>query len=662
MKAVKSKTRNKVNRMKQWAIRILKFSLVCFVILVAVGFGFVRWTIAETSLSVLEEKTQKDIDPYTTVAPPVTLEEGSVVKREELQAFYLFSAEKMSAEDFLVQQRQLNALYELKEVPGLLQVNQNLEIKNLLANDCVEVYCYQHYISFDYIPSIFWKGLIGVEDQRYLEHFGVDFKSIFRAFVTNIRKMRFEQGGSTISQQLVKNLFLTNEKTLSRKFKEVVMSVYIESRFPKEKILEAYLNEVYWGALQGIKIKGIVGASMFYFGKKPADVTSFEGAILVSLLKGPSYFSPLKKIERLKERSLIVYHKLIQENLIPNDPNQIWSKKEWDKWIARLESQEKQRPYQSIWRTLNDADPSLPAYEKFVLIQKVADVRTKIKDKFASVVNGKNSVEDISVKVMIGPVNGSRWYSYYSRIERNKEKAIFSERHQVGSTIKPVIYSVYEEFGKKLTDLVSTAEIKLQLASGPWSPKEAHAIKEPEITLLEALLKSYNRPIIRIADEIGFGVVEEKLKPYFKSLKSPLKEYPSELLGGMELSVSELRDVYTTFFKEECRKIKAGERLQEDSVLFALADPNLTTVEHAVDAVMQKLRFFGKTGTSNNGYDNWYVAFDGKNLSIVWVGYEGERKTKSLGLYGATTAFNVFQNYYRDRGKRFQQFGCELTN
>ncbi|MGZ3807025.1 MAG: hypothetical protein ACXVCE_02990, partial [Bacteriovorax sp.] len=113
---------------------------------------------------------------------------------------------------------------------------------------------------------------------------------------------------------------------------------------------------------------------------------------------------------------------------------------------------------------------------------------------------------------------------------------------------------------------------------------------------------------------------------------------------------------------DECIKIQTGAREQDQSVLFALSDPNLTTVEHSVDAVMQKLRFFGKTGTTNNGYDNWYVAFDGKNVSIVWVGYEGERKTKSLGLYGATTAFNVFQNFYRDRGKRFQQFGCLLAN
>lgn len=661
MKVVKSKTRNKVNHMKQWAIRILKITLISLVILTIGAFGFIKWTIAETSLSVLEEKTQREIDPYTTILSPINLEEGSVVKKEELRAFYLFSAEKGSLEDFFAQKNQNNTLYELKEVPGLLQVNQNLQIKNLLSNDCAEIYCYQHYISFDYIPSIFWKGLIGVEDQRYLDHFGVDVKSIFRAFVTNIRKGRFEQGGSTISQQLVKNLFYTNEKTLSRKFKEMVTSIYIETKLPKEKILEAYLNEVYWGALQGIKIKGIVAASIFYFGKKPADITPYEGAILISLLKGPSYFSPLKKLERLKDRSLVVYNKLIEENLTPNDPKLIWDQKTWDSWILKLKQQEKNEYYQSIWRTLNDNDPSITNYEKFVLVQKVADVRSKINEKF-NTNKGKNSVDDISVKVMIGSVSGGNPYGYYSRIERNKEKALFSERHQVGSTIKPIIYSIYEDFGRKLTDLISTKEIKLQLLSGPWSPKEAHEIKEPEITLIEALLKSYNRPVVRIADEIGFEKVEEKIKPYFKELKTPLKQFPSELLGSMELSVNGLREVYAQFIKEECKKIKSGEREQSQSVLFALSDPNLTTVEHSVDAVMQKLRFFGKTGTTNNGYDNWYVAFDGKNLSAIWVGYEGERKTKSLGLYGATTAFNVFQNYYRDRGRRFYQFGCELAN
>ena len=648
--------------MKRWAKHIFKIVLILIITIGVSSFLFVRWTIAETSLSDLEAKTKRNIDPYTTSLSPILLEEGSVVKKEELQAFYLFSSERASFEEFFLQKKTEKSLYELASVPGLLQVNAPIEVKNLLTNDCAEVYCYQHYVSFDYIPSIFWKGLIGVEDQRYLKHFGVDVKSIFRALVTNIRHMRFEQGGSTISQQLVKNVFFTNEKTLSRKLKEMVISVYIESQFPKEKILEAYLNEVYWGALQGVKIKGILGASLFYFGKKPADISAYEGAILISLLKGPNFFSPLKQAKRLQERTNVVYNKLIEENLVPNDKSAIWSEAQWERWTTNLKALEKKQYYQSLWRTLNDSDLSLPHYEKFVLIQKVADVRAKINDKFANATKNKNSVSDISVKVILGPIAGNSWYSYYSRVERNKERALFSEKHQIGSTIKPILYSVFQEYGKKLSDKVSTKEITLKLISGNWSPKEAHKINESEITLIDALLKSYNRPVIHLAQEIGFPKIEEKIKPYFKNLQTPLAQYPSELLGSMELSVGELKDIYSQFIKNECLKMKAEQSENYESVLVALSNPNLTTVENSVDEVMQKLRFFGKTGTTNNGYDNWYVAFDGKNLTIIWVGYEGARTTKSLGLYGATTAFNVFQNYYRDRGKRFMQFGCNGVN
>jgi penicillin-binding protein 1B len=631
--------------MKRWAIRILKI-LSAFLVVIAISIAiFVQWTLSETSLGILEDKIEN-----TSLDIPITLEEGSLVKQEELKSFFLFSGEKLNFEEFLQEKLQDNSLRDSQEIQGLLQINKNIEIKNVLKNDCTDVYCYQHYLSFDYIPSIFWKGLITVEDQRYLEHFGIDFKSVFRAFVTNIRQLRFVQGGSTISQQLVKNVFLTSEKTFSRKLKEVIVSIYIETRFPKEKILEAYLNEVYWGALQGIRVKGVFAASLFYFGKKPSDVTSYEGAILISLLKGPSYFSPLKNLDRLKERAKLVYEKLLQENQIPNDPKDLWTKADWNKFSYRLKSMEAAQYYQSMWRAIHDQELGLSRYEKFVLIQKVADVKQKIQ------------VKDISVKVLLGPVGGSENYSYYSRVERNKERAIKKEAHQIGSTIKPIVYSIFEDLGKKLNEKVLTSEIKLKLISGDWSPKEAHSKLEKEVTLLDALLKSLNRPVIRIGNEVGFDKVEEKLKIYFPTLKTPLKEFPSELLGAPELSLADLRQSYSQFILDECKKIQEGTRKSEDSVLFALSDPNQTTVEYSVDAIMKKLRFFGKTGTTNNGYDNWYVAFDGKNLSMVWVGYEGERSTKSLGLYGSTTAFNVFQNFYRDRGKRFTQFGCNLMN
>jgi penicillin-binding protein 1B len=628
--------------MKSRIIRILKFTAFLATIVL-----FSLTASADTSLNSLEEKTQKTFNPYRTVFPEIVLEEGSIIKKLELESFYLFSAEKMSFNEFYQKAKEQEALYELKDgIKGLVQVNK--------------VYCFQHYVSFEFIPSIFWKGLIGIEDQRYLDHMGIDVKSILRAFVTNVKSGRFVQGGSTISQQLVKNLFLTTEKTFSRKIKEIFTSIYLETKFTKEKILEAYLNEVEWGALQGIRIKGVYSASLFYFGKKPEDISNYEGAILVSMLKGPGFFSPIHHLDRLKERTRIVYEKLKTENVIPNDNKKIWKEEDWKNFSNRLNELEKTRPYQSIWRALNDKDPTLQNFEKFVLIQKVQDVRAKIKDKFKDK-PGQN-VDNISVKVLIGPIDGSAWYSYYSRIERNKEKALKYEAHQIGSTIKPIVYSVFEDFGKNIDDEVLTDPVTIDLKSGKWTPKESHVVKEKEVKLKDALLKSLNRPVIRLANEIGFDKIELPLKSFFPKLKSPLGDYPSELLGSVELSVFELKDSYLNFIKSECAKIKSGSRNFDQSVLSVLSDPNQTTVENSVDVVMQKLRFFGKTGTTNNGLDNWYVAFDGKNLSIVWVGYEGDRKTKSLGLYGATTAFNVFQNYYRDRGRRFNQFGCDLVN
>lgn len=646
--------------MKIWLFRILKFSLVALLVILAGTFGFVRSTIAETSIETLTEKTQQSFNANTTNLPDVNLEEGSVIKKIELESFYLFTAERMSFDVFYKDQKDGGALYELKnKIPGLVQVNKNIVFKNLISNDCSDVYCYQHYLSFEYIPSIFWKGLIGVEDQRYLDHRGVDFRSILRAFVTNIKKGRFEQGGSTISQQLVKNLFLTSEKTFSRKFKEIITSFYLETKLSKEKILEAYLNEVNWGALQGIRVKGVHAASLFYFGKKPSDIDSYEGAILISMLKGPGYFSPLKHLDRLKERAKVVFDKLVEEKLISAD-TKMWKDADWKRFEQRLITLEKIRPYQSVWRTLNDNEQSLNTYEKFVLIQKVQDVRSNIYEKFKSK-NTEENFDGISVKVLLGPIDGSNWYSYYSKVERNKEKALKQEQHQIGSTIKPIIYSFFEDNGKLMNDKVATGEVKLSLKSGLWSPKEAHVIKESEVTLTDALLKSYNRPVIRLASEIGFEKIEVPLKEMMPKLKTPLAEFPSQLLGSIELSMYDLKDSYVKFIQAECNKIRAGTRPELESVLYVLSDPNFTTVENSIDEIMQKLKFFGKTGTTNNGYDNWYVAFDGKNLTLVWVGYEGERKTKSLGLYGATTAFNVFQNYYRDRGKRFNQFGCELV-
>lgn len=607
---------------------------------------------SEPELKLLEQKavlnwpTQKE-----------QLENGSLVDREEIETFLLFSGEKVDAQSIIQEWMDEKAIGVFPLNRQLIQINFPIKFSSLIPNTCRDLYCYQVYVPFEKIPSLFWRGLIGVEDKRFLEHQGVDYKSIARAMWTNLKHLKFEQGGSTITQQLVKNVYLTSEKKVTRKIKEAFLSIYIEKKYQKEKILEVYLNEVFWGGLQGVRVKGFYAASLFYFQKKPEDITPYEVSILISMLKGPNYFSPLndQKLKRLIERANVVYDVLVQDKLIAPDPKNVWKEKQWKKWQDKLKSFEKNKTYLSLWKSMSDSESKISNYEKFVLTHKMDQVVNQLKDK-------KNlEKRDLSVKVVFSEINAlpTDKTSFYSKFERSKQKAIFEEKHQIGSTIKPIVYRGILLNGKKLSDEVATGPIKLKLISGDWSPKEAHEIEKENVTVAEALLKSYNRPLVRLASEIGFDKIEKELTPYFSGLSLPLAEFPAQILGSVETSVADLHSIYSSFIRNECSAINGNQYPLAESVLGLLSDPNKTTVERTVDKVFSNLSFFGKTGTTNNGYDNWFVAFDGNYLTVVWVGYEGKRDTKNLGLYGSTTAFTVFQNFYRDRGKRFHRFGCE---
>ena len=240
--------------------------------------------------------------------------------------------------------------------------------------------------------------------------------------------------------------------------------------------------------------------------------------------------------------------------------------------------------------------------------------------------------------------------------------AIGSEKHQVGSTIKPILYGIFTNKGHGIDDLISTKKINLSLKSGLWSPRESHFVKEAEVTLLSALLQSLNRPVIRLAKGIGFLEIENDLKTYIKNLKLPLAQYPSQLLGAVEMSLSDLWNAYSLFIQNTCQNLLKGneENIEfEDTILFKLANPNTTTIKNIVSSHLKGMRFFGKTGTTNNGLDNWYVFFDGIHLGVIWTGVEGVRTDLKLRLFGSTTSFVIYQNYLLGRGKRVNQLSCD---
>jgi penicillin-binding protein 1B len=581
----------------------------------------------------------------------IFLEKGSLIKMDELEFYLQFYGGEKEPARVIKDALEKETFHKVGRAGMLYSLNEDLELDAPLVNDCDQIYCYQHRINFDQIPSQFWKGLMGIEDYRFLDHFGVDIKSILRAAIIDIIEMKVVQGGSTLTQQLVKNLFYSNEKKLSRKLKEMIVAIYIESKYPKENILEAYFNEVFWGALGSVRIKGIYAASIFYFEKRPQEIDPYEASILIGLLKGPNYYRPLKHLDRLIQRTNVVYNKLGELNLYPVSADLKWKKEQWEDWQAKLKGRVEGNWHLNMWKTFENNETYLNPYEKFVFNQKAAEIMNFIKTRAPD--------QDMAIKAFIGSpkIGDENYFTYYSKFERSRATAIWEERHQVGSTLKPLLYSYFLDHEMKLTDAVSTAPVELKLISGNWSPREAHDDLPAEVSLADALAKSYNRPVIRLAQKIGFEKLEKELDPIIPRMQKPLSEYPAQLLGAVELTLAELHQTYRKFIERECKK---GLEEEDPSVLYLLSDPKQTTVRLAVGSVIGKQRFFGKTGTSNKGFDNWFVFFDGVRLGVVWVGLEGNRDVKQFKLYGSNTSFKIFELFARDSGRRFGELNCEM--
>ncbi len=621
----------------------LFFALVVF--LVAGGYFYL--VVNELRLKLNETQISESV-----VAQTVShLDQNSLIHTRVLNEFDLFYKNRDEYIEF-----QKNREEQQEDIgKGIISFNEDLEVPSLLENTCHRFMCLQFRRKFKDIPSSLWKGLLGTEDFRFLDHQGVDPIAIARALFVDIVAMKFIQGGSTLTQQLVKNLFLTNEKTLTRKFKEMIYALYIENILSKEDILTLYLNEVFWGTYQGVYIKGFYAASIAYFRKPPEELSNFEATILISLLKGPQYYNPKSHLDRLKDRSLAVYKRLQEIKLMPAIET-AWNDKEWSKYQKKY-IQKSQRKYLRYYYQLSqNSENYLEPLEKFVLMDSIDEVTKLLKERTQGA--------DIGVKILMADAtcedyNCSKIFTYYSKLERVKSKAIEEEFHQVGSLLKPIVYDTFIELGRNYDEEVSTDPIVLNLKSGRWAPKDYSKTKVDSVTLKYALQKSKNIPLVRVASEIGFDKLEEVLDFKIPKLQKPLAEYPAQLLGSIELSVKEVYETYLKFIKQKCNEIKNNNTGIEDTVLYFMSDAKETTISLVSQGPLRNLNIFGKTGTSNNGLDNWYFAFDGKTYYVVWFGVESNRDKYDLRISGASSAFRIFQNYVNYRGKLPSEIFCQ---
>lgn len=522
------------------------------------------------------------------------------------------------------------------------------------------------FVPLDRVPPLLVKMLIATEDQDFYEHHGLSFRGLARAMLANIKGGGVMQGGSTLTQQLVKNFWLTQDRTLVRKLMEMPMAVLLELHYSKEQILEAYLNEVYLGQDGGRAIHGMGLGAQFYFGRPLEELEPHQLATLVGLLKGPSYYDPRRSTERATtRRNMVLRIARNQDALSENDYQRY-----------------RQRDLEVVPR---GASPlyAFPAFIDLVRRQLARDYPAEVLgvdglhihstlDVLAQLAAEKALSEQLKRRdpdgnnlngavVLVAPAQGDVLALVSNRRAREAgfNRALDAVR-PIGSLVKPaVLLSALKQPDKySLATLINDAPITVPLKNGTtWSPRNYEGDSLGPIPMLDVLVHSRNQGTARLGMDLGLDKVANTLKELGVQRKIPL--YPSILLGSLEMSPFEVAMMYqplaTGGFATHLRSItdvldKEGQplgRYPADTEEVLDPGPAFLTqwaMQQVVDrgtgrgvrAVLPaNIVVAGKTGTSDDYRDAWFAGFSANNLAVVWVGGDDNRSTGATGASGA---------------------------
>jgi penicillin-binding protein 1B len=532
-------------------------------------------------------------------------------------------------------------------------------------------------IKLEEAPDRLIKGLLASEDRDFFDHFGISLRGILRAMVANIQAGDMVQGGSTITQQLVKNFYLTSERKLTRKIKEALMALILEYRYSKNEILEAYLNEIYLGQDGASAVHGFGLASQFYFGTALKDLSLEQLASLVALVRGPSEYNPRRFPERALQRRNLVLDEMVAQEYV----------------TAEEAAAAKARPLAVIANTHRSAN-RYPAFLDLVKRQLRQDYHeedltseglrifttldTQIQDTLEETIKRKlpQLEKQPKAKALESAVVVTRRDSGEIAAlagGRDDSSAGFNRAldavRPIGSLIKPVIYLTALQNPRRytITTPVNDSAIFVKGDHGnDWSPKNYDHKEHGTIGLHTALAKSYNLATVRVGMDVGIGRVAKTLKDLGVNRQVDL--YPSFLLGAAQLTPVEVAQMYQTLagdgFLTPIKAIKAvvsaaGERLQSyPYTVRQTVDPSATyilntmlqevmysgTGSMAYAVFPQNYGLVGKTGTTNDAKDSWFAGFTGDYLAVVWVGRDDN---KPAGLTGATGALPVWTAFMR---------------
>lgn len=523
------------------------------------------------------------------------------------------------------------------------------------------------------VPPLLVAGLQAVEDRDFKHNIGIDFSAIARAAFANLRAGHTVQGASTLTQQLVRNLFLTRSRTFTRKINEALMSVLIEMHYSKGRILEAYINEVFLGQQGDQAVHGFAAASEFYFGRRLESLRPQEIAMLVGLVKGPSYYDPRRSPERaLARRNLVLQEfantgllnaaqanaaqaaslDVIKNGQLPHNRFPAFMQLVREQITSDFDDETLRGGNLSVFTTL---DPAAQLYTEQAISSTVKGLGKRGEAVQAAAV--VTSAQTGSVLAVVGDKRPS---------EQGFNRAL-DARRPIGSTIKPFVYLVALTQPERwnLATLLDDGPISLRQPDGSfWTPQNDDKQSHGMVPMVDALAKSWNLATIHLGLALGLPRIKAFLQSFGFTGVNPS---PSLLIGAIDLSPLQVAQLYQYLAADghalplvavsgvldgngrtiKRYQVQAGPGEYQSAVrliTWALQQVSVYGTAHSIgDSGLAWLNAAGKTGTSNDLRDSWFAGYTAEHLAVFWMGRDDN---KPAGLFGATGGLRAWRELF----------------
>lgn len=530
------------------------------------------------------------------------------------------------------------------------------------------------------VPQPLIDGLVAYEDRQFFSHFGVNFKGLARVAMQAVLQGRVVGGGSSLTQQLVKNYYLTPERSLKRKIPEMIMATLLEFHYSKNEILQAYINEVNLGQAGNRAIHGFGLASRYYYGRPLNELALSDIATLVAINNAPSRYNPLKRPERVKNKRNVVLTAMLNDGKIDQRQFEIAAAEPLR--LSPVASRVATLSYPSflglVRNNLKDGyqrddlqseglqihttlDPRIQAALESSVVTELANIEAqrnieKGSLQAAAVVLRTDNGE---VVAMVGDRNAG--FSGYNRA--------LSAQRPVGSLLKPFVFLTALESPERYSLATTVKDLPItvsQKGSPDWSPRNYDGQAHGEVMLIDALSNSYNLATVNVGMELGVDSVIDTLRR--AGHDKPVRALPSMLLGAVPMTVLDVGRLYLSLasggFKAPVKSVRSVLTNQNQPLArYALDIEQVIDPEHAylINYAMQDVvrngtgrvvlngfkydyGLAGKTGTTNDYRDSWFAGFSGNYLTVVWVGRDDN---KSTGLTGASGAARIWSKAMR---------------